>query len=78
MDAGCEKCRENAVEKLIDLVNGKFSKTKSVQTVVKEVFKATGWTDRSIVRRNFDGCSEVKWLIEKMIGELLIYGKIND
>jgi hypothetical protein len=50
-------------------------KKMAINRLVKEIISEVGLEPTSVLRRAHDGCSQVDWLIEKMIGEFLIDGQ---
>ena len=63
--------------KLMRTVKHRFSHSKSVEQIKILVLQDTRMTGDEVLRRDYDGNSQVDWLIEKMIGELLTQNKIN-
>lgn len=52
-------------------------KDMSINFIVKTILKEANINPRSELRRAYDGMSQADWLVEKMIGEFLIDGKVN-
>lgn len=50
---------------------------KGVAWIVAKVLSDNKLYSTEVIRREYDGNSEAGWLIEKMIGEFLIYRKVN-
>lgn len=65
------------VGELMSSVRTIYHPKLSVASVKTRVLKDVGLEETSVLRRDFDGCSGVGWLIEKMIGEILTNGRIN-
>jgi len=71
---------EQILNELKHVVRREFCGTKFKNILNEIIVKATnevGIEQETVIRRDFDGCSSGNWLIEKMLGELLIERKIK-
>lgn len=72
---------EDNTERFIRLkyeVKYRFDKRKSIMQIKDEVLRTTGFRWDDVLRREYDGVTQIDWLIEKMIGELLSENKIKN
>lgn len=69
-----QKTMEEVIDSLYDSVMC-FEQSKTVTAQIKRILKENNLTEGELLRRNFDGVSEARYLVQKMIGELLSDGK---
>ena len=51
--------------------------TDTVKLFTNRILKDYGISPHAFLRRDKDGVSEACWMIQKMIGEFLIFGKVE-
>ena len=62
---------------LHNAVRSSFDRKRSIDSIVKTVLKETRLEKHVEIRRDHDGVSSAEYLVEKMIGEMLIEGSIK-
>ena len=70
----------NIVQELateIESLFNQYQSSHSIAWLVTQALRSVGVEKTTVLRRDFDGCSEAEYLCRKMIGELLIIESIN-
>ena len=52
-----------------------FTTKRAVDAQITKILKQNGLSDGIMLRRNYDGVTEARWMIKKMIGEFLATGR---
>lgn len=58
-------------------VNDTFDPKRTFDGMVNQIMRDNGLTEGLMLRRDYDGVTEARWMVKKMIGELLTTGKAH-
>ncbi len=56
-------------------VNDTLDMKRTLNAQIKEIMRNNGLTEGLMLRRDYDGVTEANWMVRKMIGELLAFGR---